>query len=59
LTGGTTIWVAAVRYIHPEWNAGLDLYATNAIGTHDIGSLISQSDNSASIGFNLLWLFGH
>jgi len=22
LTGGTTIWVAAVRYIHPEWNAG-------------------------------------
>ena len=54
--GGSTIWAGAIRYIHPEWNAGIDLYATNAIGTHDIGGLISQSNNASSIGFNLLWL---
>jgi hypothetical protein len=53
---GSTIWAGAIRYIHPEWNAGIDLYATNAIGTHDIGGLISQSNNGSSIGFNLLWL---
>jgi len=60
LTGNNrqTIWSTALRYIHPEWNAGIDLYATNGAGTYGIGGLIPQADSHVNVGFNLLWLFG-
>ena len=60
LTGNNrqTIWSTAFRYIHPEWNAGIDLYATNGAGTYGIGGLIPQADNHVNVGFNLLWSFG-
>jgi hypothetical protein len=60
LTGNNrqTIWATALRYIHPEWNAGIDLYATNGAGTYGIGGLIPQADNHVNVGFNLLWSFG-
>ena len=58
VTGGATVLSGAIRYIHPQWNVGVDLYGTNAIGTHDVGGLIVQSNNQSSVGFNLLWMFG-
>jgi hypothetical protein len=60
LTGNNrqTIWSTAFRYIHPEWNAGIDLYATNGAGTYGIGGLIPQANNQVNVGFNLLWSFG-
>ena len=60
LTGNNrqTIWSTALRYIHPEWNAGIDLYATNGAGTYGIGGLIPQANNQVNVGFNLLWSFG-
>jgi len=60
LTGNNrqTIWSTALRYIHPEWNAGIDLYATNGAGTYGVGGLIPQADNHVNVGFNLLWSFG-
>lgn len=59
LSGDTrnTVWSAGIRYLHPVWNVGIDLYGTNAAGTYGIGGLIGRSDQ-ASVGFNLLWLFG-
>ncbi len=56
ITGGTPVWVAAIRYFYPSLNAGIDLYAKNAIGTHDIGGLIAKSNNRVGVGINLLWL---
>jgi hypothetical protein len=53
-----TIWAAGLRYINPDWNAGLDIYGTNGTGAYGIGSLVGQSDNQVSVGVNLLWLLG-
>ena len=58
ITGGTPVWATAVRYFHPSLNAGIDLYAKNAIGTHDIGGLIAKSGNRVEVGINLLVLLG-
>lgn len=59
ITGGTTVWATAIRYFHPSLNAGIDLYAKNAIGTHDIGGLIAKSGNRVGVGVNLLFLLDH
>jgi hypothetical protein len=58
LTGETTVWAAGVRYMHPEINLGLGVYGSNAAGTHDIGSVIAQSNSNVSVGFNVFWLLG-
>lgn len=53
-----TIWATGIRYLNPEWNAGIDLYATNAAGTYGIGGLIGRSNDRVTVGFNILWLLG-
>lgn len=53
-----TVWAGGLRYFNPDWNAGIDIYGTNGVGTYGIGGLIGQSDNQVSVGFNLLLLFG-
>lgn len=58
ITGGTPVWATAIRYFYPSLNAGIDLYAKNAIGTHDIGGLIAKSGNRVEVGINLLVLLG-
>lgn len=57
-TGGTPVWATAIRYLYPSLHAGIDLYAKNAIGTHDIGGLIAKSGNRVEVGINLLVLLG-
>ncbi|WP_030006194.1 hypothetical protein [Picosynechococcus sp. NKBG042902] len=52
------VWAAAARYLFPKSNFGLGVYGTNTSGKGNIGSLIRQSDDDVSVGFNLMWLLG-
>ncbi|WP_232315059.1 porin family protein [Picosynechococcus sp. PCC 7003] len=52
------VWAAGARYLFPKSNFGLGVYGTNAAGKGNIGSLIHQSDDDVSVGFNLTWLLG-
>lgn len=52
------VWAAGARYLFPKSNFGLGVYGTNAAGKGNVGSLIRQSDDDVSVGFNLTWLLG-
>lgn len=58
LSNDATVWAAGARYMPPQTNIGLGVYGTNAAGTGDIGSVITQSDSNISVGFNFMWLLG-
>ncbi|BAQ63293.1 hypothetical protein [Geminocystis sp. NIES-3709] len=59
LSNDATVWAAGARYMPPQTNVGLGVYTTNATGTTDIGSVVSQSDGNVSVGFNIMWLLGN
>ncbi|MGI0479429.1 hypothetical protein ACN4EE_01420 [Geminocystis sp. CENA526] len=59
LSNDATVWAAGARYMPPKTNVGVGVYTTNAIGTGEIGSVITQSDSNVSVGFNIMWLFGN
>lgn len=43
-TGGRTVWASGLRYGRPNSPVSFDLFATNAIGRHGLGSLVAQSE---------------
>jgi hypothetical protein len=59
LSNDATVWAAGARYLLPKTDVGVGVYTTNAVGTGDIGSVISQSDSNVSVGVNIMWLFGN
>lgn len=59
LTGERSVWSVGLRYLYPELNLGVDLYASNAIGQNALlGGLVAQPNGGTSVGFNIHWLFG-
>ncbi len=59
LSNDATVWAAGARYMPPKTNVGVGIYTTNAVGTGDIGSVITQSNGNVSVGVNIMWLFGN
>lgn len=59
LSNDATVWAAGARYFPPKTNVGLGVYTTNAVGTGDIGSVITQSNSNVSVGVNIMWLLGN
>ncbi|MDQ7069547.1 MAG: hypothetical protein Q9M48_02170 [Rhodobacterales bacterium] len=57
--GYTPVWAAGVRYQIPKTSVNIDLHATNAIGAHGLGTLVSQNETKfvfgATMRFGLKW----
>ncbi|NCO74994.1 MAG: hypothetical protein GW795_08330 [Cyanobacteria bacterium] len=58
LSNDATTWAAGARYMPPQTNVGVGVYGTNAAGTGNIGSVVTQSQDNVSVGFNIMWLLG-
>lgn len=52
----STIWAVGTRYRLPVAPVSLDLYATNAIGRHGLGTLVGEP--GARLGVNVNWVIG-
>lgn len=52
----TTVWSLGTRFSIPKTNVGLDLYATNAIGRHGLGTMVAES--GVNVGFNVNVILG-
>jgi len=58
LTGERSLWSAGIRYFNPDLNLGADLYGSNSVGNYTARGVVSDTNGSTGIGFNLHWLFG-
>ncbi|MGY6529154.1 MAG: hypothetical protein ACXITR_04430 [Cyanobacterium sp.] len=58
ITSNPLVWAVGARYMAPQNNWGLGVYGTNAIGSHGITTLLTQSDSGVSVGVNLLFFGG-
>jgi len=54
--GDHTIWALATRYGFAQNGLSLELYGTNAVGRHSVGTLVGEDD--ARFGGGLTWVVG-
>ncbi|MEO0768534.1 MAG: hypothetical protein AAFY72_03740, partial [Cyanobacteria bacterium J06649_4] len=54
--GDRTIWAIGTRYGFAQNGLSLELYGTNAVGRHGVGTLVGEDD--ARFGAGLTWVVG-
>jgi hypothetical protein len=53
--GDKSVWSAGLRYQHAKTGLGFDIYGSNGIGRHLVGSLVAEADDT-NFGVNVHWL---
>lgn len=56
IAGETTVWSLGTRFSIPKTNVGVDVYATNGIGRHGLGTMVAES--GVNFGFNVNVILG-